>query len=136
MVWVYICVCAYLSSTGCCMEGLNHCIVHLKLMLTNWTLPKNFFRKHGKHLIDTFTGGESLKHPKCANYLFMVKTCAEYLSSQIYFCCCHCYFYPGLLEIVLRGLSCLKKISYPECQTRPINSLFRPFILLPTTTST
>jgi len=32
-------------STGCCMEVLNHCIVHLKLivhcMLTSWNLNKN-----------------------------------------------------------------------------------------------
>lgn len=33
-------------STGCCMEVLNHYIVHLKLMLhcmlTDWNLNKNF----------------------------------------------------------------------------------------------
>ena len=44
---VAICLRQMLS---CCMEVLNHYIVHLKLtlhcMLTNWNLNKNFFKKY------------------------------------------------------------------------------------------
>ena len=45
-------------STRCCMDVLNHCIVHLKVrlhaMLTNWNLNKNLKNVLFSNLIYTY----------------------------------------------------------------------------------